>query len=178
MFVKIFDNYHAGVSMMTEAEQDAFYGAVMRYAFEGTEPDFEGIAAAVWMTIRDFIDKSIQGQGNGSKGGNGRGNRNPSKDPRETQPEKESAKGGYKTPSENQKNRRERNGKENPKGFFSNSAAAPGGAEAARAAPPSAPACPNCGSGTIGTNSSRPRADGTRRRMFVCPDCNEEVWEP
>ena len=178
MFVKIFDNYHAGVSLLPKEEQDAFYGAVMRYAFEGEEPEFEGIASAVWMTIRDFIDKSIQGQGNGSKGGNGRGNKNPDKDPDETHSEKGSIKGGCKTPSENQKNRRERNGIENLEGFYSNSNDASEGAEAAKAAPPSAPSCPKCGSGTIGTNSTKQRGDGSKRRLFICPDCAEEVWEP
>lgn len=161
MFVKIFDNYHAGVSLLPEPEQDAFYGAVMRYAFEGKEPEFEGIAAAVWATIKDFIDKSMKGQDNGSKGGNGRGNKNPGKDGCETPPgtdsEKGSGKGGSKTPSENQRNRRERNGKENPEGFFSNSA------------PPSE--CPNCG-----VLLERTPAHRGGKLLYRCPMCAEEVW--
>ena len=51
------------------------------------------------------------------------------------------------------------------------------GAAVADATPPSAPRCPKCGSGTIGTNSSKPTADGGKRRLYTCPDCYEEVWE-
>ena len=46
-----------------------------------------------------------------------------------------------------------------------------GVAATAGAATPSAPICPNCGSGTIGTNSSR-----CGKRLYVCPDCFEEVY--
>lgn len=49
------------------------------------------------------------------------------------------------------------------------------GAGADKAAP-SAPECPKCGSGLIATNSSKPTADGGKRRLFLCPDCYEEVW--
>jgi len=174
MFVKIFDNYHAGVSMLPEPEQDAFYGAVIRYAFEGREPEFEGISAAIWMTIKDFIDKSIQGQGNGSKGGNGRGNKNPDKDDTETRSETQSKKGsgkrGCKTPSENQKKRIERNGKENPEGFFSNSADASDGAALADATPPAALECPTCAVPMERTNSHRGDS-----YYYRCPMCAEEV---
>ncbi len=177
MFVKIFDNYHAGASLLSESEQDAFYGAVMRYAFEGKEPDFDGISAAVWATIKDFIDKSIQGQGNGSKGGNGRGNKNPEKDTAKTESEtgheKGSVKGGSKTPSENQKKRIERNGKENLEGFFSNSSASDGAA-VADATPPSAMECPTCGVPMERTNA---RVSGTDRHYWRCPLCATEVAE-
>lgn len=152
MFVKIFDNYHAGVSLMSEAEQDAFYGAVMRYAFEGREPEFDGIAAAVWATIKDFIDKSLQGQSDGSKGGNGRGNRNPEKPQRKTDTENPPEKGGCKTPPENQKKRIEGIGKEKLEVFFSNSSGC--GADAGEPAPQ--PLCPMCSSPVERTGMADP----------------------
>lgn len=44
-------------------------------------------------------------------------------------------------------------------------------AAAGKPAPPSALQCPKCGSGMIGTGSHRGGS-----RLFLCPDCAEEVW--
>ena len=170
MFVKIFDNYHAGISQLPASEQDAFYGAVMRYAFDGEEPEFDGIKSAVWATIKPFIDKSTKGQENGSKGGNGRGNANTGKTDSETHSEKGGGKGGSKTHSENHRNRKEGNGKGNPEGSFSNSEDAPCGADAAGAAPPAA--CPDCGGALRRTASHKPNGSV----LYLCDSCNGEVW--
>ena len=174
MFVKIFDNYHAGVACLPKEEQDAFYGAIIRYAFEGEEPMLCGSPLCVWLTIKDFIDKSIEGQENGLKGGDGRGNKKgsekdvkpPSKTPSENPPGKPPAKRG----AENQKNRKEGKGKENPEGFFSTSPASDG-AEADKSAPPSAFRCPVCDAPMERTNSHK--GDSF---MFRCRLCGEEAW--
>lgn len=158
MFVRIFDNYHAGISMLPEEEQDAFYGAVMRYVFEGREPEFDGVQAIIWATIGPLIDKSIAGQENGAKGGDGRGNRRTAKPKPETQSEKAPAKPRAKTkgenpsekppektPSENQIKRNKGNGNKNPEGFITNSPAAGAGADAGEPAPrTSGWVCPRC----------------------------------
>lgn len=151
MKVTIFDNYHAGVSLLSEPEQDAFYGAVMRYAFEGEEPDFDGIAEAVWATIKPLIDKSLKGQQDGAKGGNGRGNKNPPENPSETPPkthlENPPGKPSGKRGSENQrKEKNEGKGKENPEGFFTLPAPSvdAAAAKAASTDDTKVPCCPLC----------------------------------
>ena len=175
MFVKIFDNYHAGVACLTREEQDAFYGSVMRYAFEGEEPQLSGGAMCVWLTIKDFIDTSLKGQENGAKGGDGRGNKKRSddsaKDPSKTQSENPSGKPPAKRPPENQKNRKERNSRENLKGFSTNSDAS---GDAGAGAPPAAIQCPTCDAPMERTNL---RKAGTDRHIWRCPLCHEEVSE-
>lgn len=156
----IYDNYHAGISMLPEEEQDAFYGAVMRYVFEGREPEFDGVQAIIWATIGPLIDKSTTGQKNGAKGGDGRGNRRVQKPKDETQSEKTSdkpktktkqqnppAKPTCKTPSENQIKRNKGNEKDIPKEYLFNSPTAGAGADAGEPAPrTSGWVCPRCGS--------------------------------
>ena len=183
MKLTIFENFHAGVSMLEEADQDRFYGSLARYAFEGAEPDLDGIAAAVWATIKPLVDKSLEGQANGAKGGNGRGNKggktqseNPTAKPKrkptgKTQSENPSEKPPGKTGTENQKNRKEGNGKENLEDFFSNSDA-PDDAAAARAAPPDAIDCPICDVPMERTNQRKP---GTDQHIWRCPLCAEET---
>lgn len=187
MKLTLFDNYHAGVSQLPQEEQDAFYGAIARYVFEGVEPELEGVAAAIWATIRVLVDKSIEGQMNGAKGGNGRGNKSvektekptaktPSENPPvkpsgKTPQENPSKKPPAKTPSENQKKRKEKKGseRENPEGFSFTSYDSEDTATANAVSSP--PNCPNCGSGMISTNSHK-----NGKSLFLCPECFEEVY--
>lgn len=169
MKLTIFDNYHAGVSMMPEEEQDAFYGAVVRYAFGGPEPEFEGMAAAIWATIKPLVDKSLAGQENGAKGGNGRGNTkkvNPPAEDTGTKAENPTGKPTAKRVSENQKKRKEGNGKEKPEVFLSNSHADSVGSAAAGAAPPSSsvPICPTC---------SKPLRFSASAGRWRCTECGD-----
>lgn len=177
MKVTIFDNYHAGAALMSEAEQDAFYGAIMRYAFEGREPEFDGIAAALWATIKPLVDKSLKGQSDGAKGGDGRGNKR-DKTPPENPPAKPSAKTRAENPSgkplqkrgsENQrKEKKERNGKENSESFFSIPSDSVGAD--AQGAPPESkrPVCPLCES---------PVRFDARTAKWSCGLCGE-IKEP
>lgn len=188
MFLKLFDNYHAGISLLPEEEQDAFYGALARYAFEGIEPKLEGMALAVWMTIRTLIDDSLRGQENGAKGGNGRGNRSPRKTESENtsteDPSKSGAeKGGIKPPSKTKRKEEkgiERKGKKNQKDFLTLPSDASDGAEA-QGAPPDTPekeqerepaACPVC------PMCESPVVYDLRAQKWRCTTCRDEWDEP
>lgn len=87
MKLTIHDNWHDGVRALPREAQDAFYGALARYAFDGEEPGFQGIEAAVWAVVRPFIDKSAKAQESGAKGGNGRGNKTLPDTPNDTLPD-------------------------------------------------------------------------------------------
>ena len=185
MKITIYDNYHAGISMLPTDEQDAFYGAIARYAFEGVEPELEGVAAAIWATIKTLVDKSLEGQANGAKGGNGRGNKadkNPTAKPIvETQTENPTVKPSNKTPQENpttvhdqntrQKNqikRKEGNGRENSENFSSippvyRDATAAGAASRTQE-PSTRPVCPLC---------SRPVTYSPLNGKWKCQICGD-----
>lgn len=113
MKVTVHDNWHEGVKSLPVEEQGRFYVGVMRYAFEGVEPEFEGILKAVWGVVRPFVDKSLKAQEYGAMGGDGRGNKKGSKTTSKTHLENPS-----ENPTENQKEEKgiEGNGNETSKG--------------------------------------------------------------
>lgn len=164
----MFDNWGEIFEELTDEDAVQLFRAMYRYAFYNVEPEFpKGSALSLtWKAIKPNIDSSGKAAKNGSA-------KTPKKTPSETPTEQKK-----RIEEEKKGNRKEKKAEENSLGKNSLSASESGGAAADKSAPPSSPICPKCGSGTIGTNSTKQRGDGTKRRLYVCPDCAEEVWEP
>lgn len=62
-------SYYEAAKMLPEEEQGAFLMAVAEYAFDGVEPDFDGMEAMAFILIKPNIDASVKATENGKGGG-------------------------------------------------------------------------------------------------------------
>lgn len=69
MHVTFFESYHEAAMMMADEDRLAFYDAVMAYAFEGVEPELDGMVKMAWLLVRPTIDANLSKQSAGSAGG-------------------------------------------------------------------------------------------------------------
>ena len=69
MHVTFFESYHEAAMMMADGDRLAFYDAVMAYAFEGVEPELDGMVKMAWLLVRPTIDANLSKQVAGSAGG-------------------------------------------------------------------------------------------------------------
>ena len=101
MQVTIFDSYYEAVKLMPEEERGEFALALMGYAFDGVEPEFDGTASQLaWTLIKPTLDASLKGQRDGRKGGRPRGKKNEETDT-ENPSENPCQKPLSETPTEN-----------------------------------------------------------------------------
>lgn len=82
-----FYSYRDAMEGFDDASRLMFYEALMAYAFDGVEPDFDGDRAltVAWKLAKPNVDSSVNGQIHGPKGG--RGNKAKGETPSETQGE-------------------------------------------------------------------------------------------
>lgn len=113
------------LSELPASDRLAVYDAMGNYAFKGIVPTFDGIAPKVaWKLIRPLIDKAIECQETGKKGGR------PKKEHRVTDPIKGGLKPPFKPDSDSDSEREVKT----TTGF--NPLSRADGAAAAKAAPP------------------------------------------
>jgi len=180
----VFDNWGEIFDELDDQTAIELFRGMYRYAFYNEEPEFPkgSVLSLTWKAIKPNIDSS----GKAAKNGSAKTPRNTSRETAKETPEKTPSETPEKTPLEQKKRKEEeekgkgmeKKGKENSLEKNSLPRNESGSAAAGGPAPPSSPACPKCGSRAIGTNSTKLRGDGSKRRLFVCPDCAEEVWEP
>ncbi len=81
-----FRSYRDAMEGFDDASRLMFYEALMAYAFDGAEPDFDGDMAltVAWKLAKPNVESSIRGQVNGAKGGRGKKGQAPSETHGET----------------------------------------------------------------------------------------------
>ena len=81
-----FRSYRDAMEGFDDASRLMFYEALMAYAFDGVEPDFDGDMAltVAWKLAKPNVESSIRGQVNGAKGGRGKKGQAPSETHGET----------------------------------------------------------------------------------------------
>lgn len=88
-----FRSFRDALEGFDDASRLMFYEALMSYAFDGVEPDFEGDLSLTmaWKLAKPNVESSIRGQANGAKGGRSKKGQVPSETqgetPSETPPE-------------------------------------------------------------------------------------------
>ena len=64
-----FESFYEAAKLLPGDEGRDFAWKIIQYAFEGTEPDFDGTMAALFALAKPNIDSSIKGRARGGMGG-------------------------------------------------------------------------------------------------------------
>lgn len=78
-------SYYDGISELTEEEQGRLYTALMRYVFEGIEPELSGGPGMAFKFMKPTIDANIQRRINGRLGGRPKAEEKPNQKPNANQ---------------------------------------------------------------------------------------------
>lgn len=87
-YLKVFTDFDEVMNPLSDAEKGRLFVAMLKYAAEGTEPDFRGNERYIWPAAKLNIDREKEycsrQQSNGAKGGRPKTHQNP-EEPTETQ---------------------------------------------------------------------------------------------
>ena len=71
-----YKNYYELVKYLPDNERLKLLDAILKYMFDGEEPDFEGLIKGIWVNLKMPLDNSKINIENGKKGGAPKGNTN------------------------------------------------------------------------------------------------------
>lgn len=67
--IKFYRSYYDVANELPKKHQGEFVLAILRYQFEGIEPNFKGVLKLAWISQKHSLDKQLEGFKHGSKGG-------------------------------------------------------------------------------------------------------------
>jgi len=66
---KFYRSYYEVAKELPDKYQGVFVMAILKYQFEGLEPEFKGMLKLAWISQKHSLDKQIEGFKHGDKGG-------------------------------------------------------------------------------------------------------------
>ena len=82
-----YKNYYEIIKHLPNKEKIRLYDAILEYMFENKEPELNGLLNGIWINIKMPLDSNKKNIINGKKGGRPKTQKEPKKNPKETEDE-------------------------------------------------------------------------------------------